>query len=59
MKKKYTPSLHRSIPEKKQTGGGSGYGISQRYVEFPGETKKKLCGISRGLGFWFWNFQGM
>ena len=22
-------------------------------------TKKKLCGIYRGLGYWYWNFEGM
>ena len=25
--------------------------------EFPRVTKKKQCGIFRGLGFWPWNFQ--
>ena len=28
-------------------------------VEFTRVTKKKSCGISRGLGFWSWNFEGM
>ena len=28
-------------------------------VEFPWVTKKKYCGISRGLRFWAWNFQGI
>ena len=28
-------------------------------VEFPGVTKEKSCGISRGLVFWAWNFQRM
>ena len=31
----------------------------KKEVEFPGEIKKKSCGISMGLGFWCWNFQGL
>ena len=31
-------------------------GLIKNEVEFPGVTKKKSCEISRGLGFWPWNF---
>ena len=34
-------------------------GLIKNEVEFTGVTKKKLCRISKGLGFWTWNFQGM
>ena len=54
MKKKYTPSLHWDIPEKNKTGlriwNFQGYQRNRANVEFPGVTKKKLCGISRVLG---------
>ena len=32
-------------------------GQLKKEVEFPGVFIKKLCGISKGLGFWPWNFQ--
>ena len=32
-------------------------GVSKKqHVDFQAVTKKKLRGISRGLGFWYWNF---
>ena len=34
------------------------WSIKQK-VEFPGVFKKNSCGISMGLGFSPWNFQGM
>ena len=58
--------------EKNKQTGVRGYGISiQRYqrnnmlnfqgsikneMEFLGWPRKKSCGISRGLGFWAWNW---
>ena len=57
-----------AIPEKSKQGGGGlriwnfkGYQINSKWnfqglikkeVEFPRVTKKKECGISRGLCFW-------
>ena len=32
-------------------------GVNEKQVEFLWVIKKKLCGISMGLGFWPWNFQ--
>ena len=32
-------------------------GLIKKEVEFPSVTKKKECGISRGLCFWLWNVQ--
>ena len=34
-------------------------GSIKNKMEFPEVTKKKSCGISRGLAFWLWNFQLM
>ena len=33
-------------------------GLIKNEMEFSKVTKKK-CGISRGLGFWPWSFQGI
>ena len=33
--------------------------LKRKQVEFPGVFKKNSCGISMGLGFWPWNFQGV
>ena len=33
-------------------------GLIKNKVEFRWMTKKKSCEISRGFGFWAWNFQG-
>ena len=60
-----------AIPEKSKQGGlriwnFKGYqinstwnfqGLIKKEVEFPSVTKKKECGISRGLCFWLWNVQ--
>ena len=46
-------------------GSGTDYsrknfpGLIKNEVEFPRATKKKQCGISGGLCFWHWNFEGM
>ena len=34
-------------------------GSIKNKMEFPEVTKKKSCGIFRGLAFWLWNFQLM
>ena len=66
----YIERLNWAIPEKKQTGGLRIWNFEEHQrnsmwnvkikneVEFPDLTKKKSCGISRGLGFRAWNFQG-
>ena len=34
-------------------------GSIEKEVEFPGLLQKNSCGISMGIGFWTWNFEGM
>ena len=34
-------------------------GLYKNKVEFSKVAKKKQCGISRGLSFWPWDFQGI
>ena len=41
--------------QKKPNRGGMGV----EDMEFPSVNKKKQCRISRILGFWPWNFQGV
>ena len=38
---------------------GKFQGSIEKEVEFPGLLQKNSCGISMGIGFWTWNFEGM
>ena len=58
-----------SYSRKNQTGGVEDMefpgvlktflGSIKKEVKFPGVLKKNSSGISMGLGFWSWNFQGV
>ena len=55
----FTLGYSKKNPNKQGWAYGISRGIKEiEHVDFPGVTKKKLSGIFRGLGFWFWNFQG-
>ena len=40
------------VQKKSKQGGSRIWRLIKNEEEFPGVTKKKPCGISRGLGFW-------
>ena len=60
--------FQRTIPEKAKHGGEGGRGVDdlespgvlkKSMLKFQGVIKKKSRGISMGLDYWSWNFQGV